>query len=90
MTGFDNGATSGNVTRVNNSTRVTTFGDSHSTRVMLRKMVTRLESRFSQNDSTRVTVSDSRLESESFLQNLLTVVYGYGNFAVLIQSKTFS
>jgi len=31
---------------------------------------TRLESCFSQNDSTRVTVNDSRLESESFLQNL--------------------
>ena len=31
---------------------------------------TRLESRFSQNDSTRVTINDSRLESESFLQNL--------------------
>ena len=34
------------------------------------KMVTRLESHFSQNDSTRVTINDSRLESESFLQNL--------------------
>jgi len=31
------------------------------TRVMLRKMVTRLESRFSQNDSTRVTTNDSSL-----------------------------
>jgi len=51
-------------------TRVTIFGDSDSTRVTLRKMVTRLESRFLQNDSTRVTVNDSRLESESFLQNL--------------------
>jgi len=30
--------------------------------------VTRLESRFPQNDSTRVTVNDSRLESESILQ----------------------
>jgi len=29
------------------------------TRVTLRKMVIRLESRFSQNDSTRVTVNDS-------------------------------
>ena len=28
--------------------------------------MTRLESRFSQNDSTRITVNDSRLESESF------------------------
>jgi len=51
-------------------TRVTVFGDSDSTRVTLRKMVTRLESRFSQNDSTRVTVNKSTLESESFLQNL--------------------
>jgi len=30
----------------------------------------RLESLFSQNDSTRVTINDSMLESESFLQNL--------------------
>jgi len=29
--------------------------------------MTRLESRSSQNDSTRVTLNDSRLESESFL-----------------------
>ena len=34
--------------------------------------LTRLESRFLPNDSTRVTISDSRLESESFLQNLET------------------
>ena len=61
---------SDSVTRVNNSTQVTIFGDSDSTRVTLRKIVTRLESRFSQNDSTTVTVNDSRLESESFLQNL--------------------
>jgi len=40
-------------------TRVTIFGDSDSTRVTLRKMVTRLESRFSQNDSTRDTDNDS-------------------------------
>jgi len=33
---------------------------------------TRLESRFSQNDSSRVTVNDSRLELESFSQNLLS------------------
>ena len=33
------------------------------TRLELRNMVTRLESRFSQNDSTRVTVNDSRLET---------------------------
>ena len=52
------------------SNRVTVFGDSDSTRVTLRNMVTRLESPFSQNDSTRVKVNDSRLESESFLQNL--------------------
>ena len=32
--------------------------------------MTRLESRSSQNGSTRVTVNDSRLESESFLHNL--------------------
>ena len=40
------------------------------TRVTLRKMMTRFKSRFSQNYSTRVTVNDSSLESESFLQNL--------------------
>jgi len=38
---------------------------------MLRKMLTRLESRFSQNDSTRVTINDSRLDTGSFFQNLL-------------------
>ena len=51
--------TSDSVSRVNDSTRVTIFGDSDSTRVTLRKMMTRLESRFSQNDSTRVTINDS-------------------------------
>jgi len=40
------------VTRVNDSTRVTIFGDSDMTRVTFRKIVTPLESRFSQNDST--------------------------------------
>ena len=40
-------------------TRVTIFGVSYSTRVLLRKLVTGFESRFSQNDSTRVTVNDS-------------------------------
>ena len=58
------------VTRVNDSTQITIFGDSDLIRVTLKKMVIRLESRFSQNDSTRVTINDSRLESESFLQNL--------------------
>ena len=63
---------SDSVTRVNDSTRVTISGDLDSTRVIFRKMVTRLESRFSQNHSTRVTVNDSRLKSVSFLQNLLS------------------
>ena len=45
--------TSDSVTRVNDSTRVKIFGDSDSTRFTLRKMVTRLESRFSQNDSSQ-------------------------------------
>jgi len=53
---------SGSVTRVNDSTRVTIFGDSDSTRVTLRKMVTRLESRFPQNVSTR-------LESQSMTRD---------------------
>jgi len=52
-------ASSHGVTRVNDSTRVTIFGDSDSTRVMWRTIVTRLESRFSQNDSNRVTINDS-------------------------------
>jgi len=34
------------VTRINESTRVTIFGELDSTRVTWRKMVTRLESRF--------------------------------------------
>jgi len=41
------------VTRVNDSTRVAIFADSDSTQVTLRKMETRLESGFLQNDSTR-------------------------------------
>ena len=41
------------MTRVNDSTRVTIFGDSNSTRVTLREMVTRLDSQFSQNDSSQ-------------------------------------
>jgi len=67
-----------------NETRVTIFGDSshvdndgYSTRVTFftewrleSQPSTRLESRFSENDSNRVTIKDSRLESESFLQNL--------------------
>jgi len=43
--------------------RVTIFGDSDSTRVMLRKMVTR-------RDASHVFYRMPRLESESFLQNL--------------------
>ena len=56
---------SDSVTRVNDMTRVTIFGDLDSTPVTLRTMVTRLQSHFSQNDSTRVTINDARLESES-------------------------
>jgi len=48
---------SDSVTRVHDSTRLTIFGDSDSTRVTLIKWW--LDSRFSQNDSTRVTVNDS-------------------------------
>ena len=39
-------------------TQVTIFGDLDSSRVTLRKVVTRLEARFSQNDSTRVTINN--------------------------------
>jgi len=46
-------ASSDSVTRVNDSTRVTIVGYSDSTRVTLRKMAIRFESRFSQNDLTR-------------------------------------
>ena len=54
------------------STRVTftISGDVDSTRVTLRTMLTRHESRFLQNDSIRITISGLRLQSESFLQNL--------------------
>jgi len=44
---------SDSVTRVNDSTRVTIFGDFGSTRVMLRKMVTRLESQSMTRDSNQ-------------------------------------
>jgi len=44
-------------------TRVKTFGDSDTTRVTLRKMVTRLESHFSQNDLTRVSVIFAKSQS---------------------------
>ena len=54
---------SDSVTRVNDSTRVKTFGDSDTTRVTLRKMVTRLESHFSQNDLTRVSVIFAKSQS---------------------------
>ena len=50
--------TSDSVTRVNDSTRVTIFGDSDSTRVTLRKMVTRLK-------SSHVFHRMTRLESQS-------------------------
>jgi len=52
-------------------TRVTIYGDSDSTRVTLRKMVTQLKSRFSQNDSTRVTVVDS---SQSHFCNIFEIL----------------
>jgi len=49
---------------------------------------TRLVLRFSQNDSSRVTVSDSRLESESFLQNLW-VPDGQTQFACTQRNEHF-
>jgi len=49
-------ASSDSVTRVNDSTRVTSFGDSDSTRVTLKKIVTRLDSSHSQWLETRVRV----------------------------------
>ena len=60
---------------VNVLTRVNAvFTDSAQTKVTLRNdvEVTRLDSRFLRNDSSRVAVNDSRLESESFLPNLQT------------------
>jgi len=54
------------------TTRVTIFGDSDSTRVTLRKMVTdsTLFTFLTEwLDSTRVTIYDSTVESESFLQS---------------------
>ena len=62
---------SDSVTRVNDSTQVTTFGDSDSTRVTLRKMVTRLESRSLQNDSIRLeSQSITRDSSQSHFYKL--------------------
>jgi len=49
------------ITWLESTTRITIFRDSDSTRVTLRKIVTRFESEshFSQNDSTWVTINDS-------------------------------
>ena len=47
---------SDSVIRLIDLTRVTIFGCSDSTRVTLRKIVTRFKSRFSQNDLTRVRI----------------------------------
>jgi len=55
---FDSRHDSDSVTRVNDSTRVTIFGDSDSTRVTLKKMVTRL-------DSSHIFHRMTRLESQS-------------------------
>jgi len=58
------------LTGVNGSTRITILSDS--TRATLRNdvLIPPGESRFLINDSARVTVNDSALESGSFLQNL--------------------
>ena len=53
---------SDSVTQVSDSTRVTIFGDADSSHVA--------KNGDSKLDSTRVTVNDSRLESEKFLQDL--------------------
>jgi len=84
------------MTWVNDSTRVNFWrlglDSSHvekngdSIRVTLRKTVTRFESRFSQNDSTRVTVNDSRLQSESFLQ-ILWVPDGQTHFVCNLHQR---
>jgi len=58
------------VTRVNDSSHDFWWLELDSSHVENDCDSTQLESRFSQNDSTRVTVNDSRLESESFLQKL--------------------
>ena len=66
---------SDSVTRVNDMSRVTIFGDLDSTPVTLRTMVTRLQSHFSQNDScdnqwretrVRVWASDGQTYSVCF------------------------
>ena len=49
-------------------TRVAIIGDSYLSRVTLRKILTPMESRFSQNDLTRFTINNARHESEGFLQ----------------------
>jgi len=48
----------------------------------------RFESRFSQNDSSRVTFNDSRLESESFSQNLW-VPHGQTQFVCTQRNEHF-
>jgi len=67
ITGMMN--TSDSMTRINDSTRVTIFGDPDSTQITLRKIVTRLESGFSQNNSTRVTFFTQWLESQSMTRD---------------------
>jgi len=59
---YERKVSSDSVTRVNNSTRVTIFGDSDSTRVTLRNMVTRLV-------SSHVFYIITRLESQSMTRD---------------------
>ena len=65
------------VTRVNDSTRLESRFLVTLTRLESRSAVSCddswLESRFSSNDSTRLILNDSWLESESFLENLQTL-----------------
>jgi len=63
------------VTRVNDSARVMIFGDSDSTWVTLSKIATRLESRFSQNDS---------IESQSMTESFLLNFWAYGRQTQLV------
>jgi len=76
------------VTRVNDSSQNFWWLELDSTQVEKNGYSTRLESPFLQNDSTRVTVIDSRLKSETFLQNFW-VLEGQTQFVCTQRNEDF-
>ena len=81
------GFSSDSATRVNDSTRVWIFGYSDSTRFTFRKMATRLEWRFSQNDSTRVTIDHS---SQSHFHKILELLMDKPSSFALKEMSSFA